>query len=101
VSLEGMEKTKRNIKYCKECYPGFFKVREDIFNRYFSMSWNDVFMHESFPNERKARRCMYTDAYIEFLQEVYPHCNPLSVAPRELIAKAEQLHKDKLVFIKL
>ncbi len=100
VSLEGMEKTKRNIKYCKECYPGFFKVREDIFNRYFSLQWDDIFTHESFPNERKAKRCMYTDAFIEFLKEVYPHCNPFSAAPQELVTKAEQLHKDKAVFIK-
>ncbi len=100
VSLESMEKTKRNIKFCKECYPGFLKAREDIFNRYFSMNWDDIFTHESFPNERKARRCMYTDAYVEFLQEVYPHCNPFSIAPQELIAKAEKLHGDKTVFIK-
>jgi len=100
VSLEGMERTKRNIKFCKECYPGFFKVREDIFKRYFAMSWDDIFKHGSFPNERKARRCMYTDVYVEFLKEVYPNCNPFSTAPTELIAKAEQLHNNKLVFIK-
>ena len=100
VSLAGMEMTKRNIKYCKECYPGYFKVREDIFKRYFSMSWEDVFTHESFPNERKARRSMYTDAYVEFLKELYLHCNPFSTPPPELVAKAEQLHNDKLVFIK-
>ena len=100
VSLEGIERTKRNIKFCKECYPGFLKVREDIFNRYFALQWEAVFTHESFPNERKARRCMYTAAYVEFLQEVYPHCKPFSVAPPKLVTKAEQLHKDKLVFIK-
>ncbi len=100
VSLEGMEQTKRNIKFCKECYPGFFKVREDIFNRYFSMLWDDIFNHESFVAERRGRRCMYTDAYIEFLKEVYQHCNPFVQAPPELVTKAEQLHKDKKVFIK-
>jgi hypothetical protein len=98
VSLEGMEKTKRNIKFCKDCYPGFFQVREDIFNRYFSMQWNDIFEHESFSSERKAKRCMYTDAYIDFLKEVYPHCKPSASALPELIAKAEELHKNKEVF---
>lgn len=42
---------------------------------------------------------MYTDAYIDFLKEVYPYCKPFSVAPKELIEKAEQLHKSKEVFI--
>ena len=100
VSLEGMEQTKRNIKFCKDCYPGFFKVREDIFNRYFVMQWDDIFNHESFVAERKGRRCMYTDAYIEFLKEIYHHCVPFTQAPEELVTKAEQLHKDKEVFIK-
>ena len=99
VSLSGMEETKRNIKFCKECYPGFFETRQDIFNRYFSMQWNDIFEHESFSCERKAKRCMYTDAYIEFLKEVYQHCKPFATAPQELIVKAEELHKNKEVFI--
>jgi hypothetical protein len=100
VSLAGMEQTKRNIKYCKECYPGFLEAREDIFTRYFSMNWDDVFTHESFSNERKARRCMYTDNYVEFLKEVYPYCKPFSAAPLELVAKAETLHANKDVFFK-
>ena len=100
VSLSGMEETKRNIKFCKECYPGFFKVREDIFKRYFNIQWDDIFAHESFAAERKGRRCMYTDAYIEFLKKIYTHCVPFAQAPQELITKAEQLHKDKEVFIK-
>ncbi len=99
VSLSGMEETKRNIKFCKECYPGFFEVREDIFNRYFSMQWTDIFEHESFCGERKAKRCMYTDAYIDFLKEVYCHCKPFASAPDEIIKKAERLHKEKQVFI--
>jgi len=100
VSLEGMERTKRNIRFCKDCYPGFLKAREDIFNRYFSMNWDDVFIHESFSNEREAKRCMYSDAYVEFLKEVYPYCKPFSTAPAELVEKAELLHQNKIVFIK-
>ena len=99
VSLAGMPATLRNIKYTKDCYPGFFKVREDIFNRYFDLQWDDIFTHESFPSERKAGRCRYTDSYIEFLKEIYRVCTPLTLAPQELIAKAEGLHKSKAVFI--
>jgi hypothetical protein len=99
ASLEGMEATLRNIKFCQDCYPGFLKAREDIFNRYFFLHWDDVFAHESFANERRARRCMYTDEYIDFIKEVYPHCNPLSTAPKELVEKAEKLHTEKHVFI--
>ncbi len=91
--------TQRNIKFYKECNPGFFKVRLDIFKRYFSLDWNDIFSHESFANERKAKRCMYTDEYIDFLKEVYLHCKPFSNAPAALVNEAEQLHNGKLVFI--
>jgi hypothetical protein len=98
-SLQGMEVTLRNIKFCKDCYPGFLQAREDIFHRYFSMKWDDLFVHESFQNERRARRCMYTDDYIAFLKEVYPHCKPFGMAPAELVAKAEALHAQKKVFI--
>jgi hypothetical protein len=93
-----MEKTKRNIKFCQDCYPGFFEVRQNIFNRYFSMQWDDIFEHESFSCERKAKRCMYTDAYIDFLKEVYQHCKLSASIPQELIAKAEELHENKDVF---
>src|SRR5207248_2793797 len=58
VSTRGIKKTIRNIKFCKNCCMGFFQAREDIFNRYFTMQWNDIFGHESFSCERKAKRCM-------------------------------------------
>ena len=99
VSLAGMKETLRNIKYTKDCYPGYFKVREDIFNRYFNLEWKDIFTHESFSCERRAGRCRYTDDYIGFLKEVYQVCVPLTQAPPELIAKAEDLHKRKVVYI--
>ena len=99
VSLSGMEETKRNINFCKECNPGFFKVREDLFNRYFDIKWDEIFLHESFASERKAKRSRFTDEYIEFLKEVYAQCKPLSLAPQELVTKAEELHKGKRVYI--
>ncbi len=99
VSTRGMEETKRNIRYTKECYPGFFRVREDIFNRYFGMQWNDIFTHESLAAERNSKRNRYTDAYIAFIQEVYPHCIPLENPSPELVARAEELHKSKQVYI--
>ena len=92
VSPAGMPVTLRNIKYTKDCYPGFFRVREDIFKRYFNLNWEDIFTHESFACERKAKRCRYTDAYLAFLQDVYQICRPLTHAPPELIARAESLH---------
>jgi len=99
ASPEGMAATQRNIKFYKDCNPGFFKVREDIFNRYFSMGWDDIFIHPSFANERKAKRCLYTDAYVAFLKQVYIQCKPFVSPTKELITKAEQLHNEKTVFI--
>ncbi|MEP6674166.1 MAG: hypothetical protein ABJA78_03400 [Ferruginibacter sp.] len=99
ASAEGMQATLRNIKFYKECNPGFFKVREDIFTRYFSLQWEDIFVHESFRNECKAKRCLYTDAYINFLREIYPVCKPFTIPSPDLISKAERLHKENHVFI--
>jgi hypothetical protein len=99
ASLSGKEETLRNIKFYKDCYPGFFKIREDIFNRYFNMQWDDIFKHESFACERKAGRNNFTDEYIAFLKEVYLHCKPLTLAPPELVTKAEEFHQGKRVYI--
>lgn len=101
VHPNGKEATLRLIKYVKDCYPGFLKVKENIFHRYFNINWEDFFSHESFYNERKARRCLYTDEYIEFLKLVHSHCKPFNNAPKDLIEMAEKLYVEKNIFIRL
>ena len=99
ASAEGMSATMQNIKYYKECNPGFFKARENIFNRYFSLTLNDIFGHPSFTNERKAKRCLYTDDFIDFLKAVYLECKLFAKPDVALVAKAEELHRNKNVFV--
>jgi hypothetical protein len=95
ASMTSMAVTMRNIKRCRECTPGIFKVREKIFTDYFGLTWNDIFTHESFINELKARRIWYSDESLELINKTYEHCNPNNNPPSELIRKAEEIHKEK------
>jgi hypothetical protein len=95
ASMKGMAVTLRNIKRCKECTPGIFKVREKIFNEYFGLTWDDVFTHATYLAELKARRIWYSDESIDLIKAVYPWCKPFSGPPAELINRAETLHREK------
>lgn len=83
--------TRRNIERTQECGPGFFKVRESIFNEYFGLSWNDIFTHETYLNEVHAQRIWYSDEVISLVKEVYPHIKPGGKPPRDIISKRESL----------
>jgi len=95
VSMSGMAETKRNIKRTQECQPGFFKVREDVFFRYFNLRWDDIFTHKTYLNEMAAGRIWYSDACLELIKETYPHCKPFNKAPEDLIKRAEEMHDAK------
>ena len=95
ASMTSMAVTMKNIKRCKECTPGIFKVREKIFYDYFGLTWNDIFNHETFLNELKARRIWYSDESLELIKRTYEYCKPFNNPPPELIGKAEEINKGK------
>lgn len=85
--------TQKNIRRVKECNQGELKVREQIFNEYFGLTWEDIFSHESFQNEVNAYRIPYSSQRIDFLKKVYPHCNPFQALPAELVQEAEEMYE--------
>jgi hypothetical protein len=95
--MEGTAVTLRNIRRCKECTPGIFKVRENIFKEYFGLTWDDVFSHETYLSEFKAHRIWYSDESIDLIKAVYPYCKPFSEPPAELVNRAETIHRDKKI----
>ena len=95
ASMTSMAVTLKNIKRCKECTPGIFRVRERIFYDYFGLAWNDIFSHETFINELKARRIWYSDESLELIKKTYEHCKPFNHPPTEHISQAEDIHEGK------
>ncbi|MBN2728535.1 MAG: hypothetical protein JXR53_04860 [Bacteroidales bacterium] len=68
--------------------PGVFKEREKLFQKYFGLSFHDIFNHETFLWEIKSNYLGYSQEYIEFLVlEVYDHCKPFNDLPQEIITK--------------
>lgn len=95
IDARGMKYTLRNIKRTKECNPGFFKVREKMLFEYFGIKWDDIFSHETYLNEMKAKRIRYSDEVIKLLKKLYPYCKPFSHPLDEYINIAQQIHKEK------
>lgn len=95
ASINSMEETMKNIRRCNDCYPGMFKVREQIFSEYFGLKWNDIFTHETYLTELKVKRIYYSDDSLESIKLVYEHCKPFNKPPAELIARAEAIHNEK------
>lgn len=68
--------------------PGIFKEREKQLQKYFGISFMDIFKHETFEFEVKTSNLWYSQELIEFLiEEIYPQCRPFNHLPAELIKK--------------
>lgn len=73
--------------------PGIFKEREKQLQKYFGISFMDVFKHQTFEFEVKRNNLWYSQELIEFLiEEVYPHCRPFNQLPSEIIKKRGLFH---------
>ena len=81
----------------QETEPGKFKVYEKLLLEYHGFGWDDIIANETFLYEIEAKRLSYSKQRIAFLREqVYPHCRPGSNPPKEVIAEAERMRKEKL-----
>ncbi|MCB1201723.1 MAG: hypothetical protein KDK41_13835 [Leptospiraceae bacterium] len=86
--------TRKNIERTQECEPGRLLIREDIFKRYFNMTFVDIFEHESFITKREARLLWYSDQRIEFLKKVHAVMQPGKRPDDTLITEAEKMHEE-------
>jgi len=82
----------QNIQRTKECTPGDVGYRLAILQEYFHLAFDDIFAHETFRTEYTARRVYWSDARLALIRETLPHCTLGSVAPAELVARAERLY---------
>jgi hypothetical protein len=87
---------KRAVQIDKDCIPGTFKIKEEIFKEYFNLSFHDIFKHETFLTEVNTFRLGFSQEYLEFLiTEIYPACIPLTNLNKDLSKKGEQLYDEK------
>jgi len=87
---------KRAVQIDKDCIPGTFKIREEIFKEYFGMTFHDIFKHDTFLLEVKTFRLGYSQEYLEFLiKQIYPACIPLKNLDKALSKEGERLYDKK------
>ncbi len=85
----------KNIRRTKGTNPGFLKERLRIFNENFSLSWDNIFTHETFLFEYKRGFFPYSNERFELIKKTFQYCIPHEKPPIELIKQAEALHKAK------
>ena len=95
ADLRGMEYTLKNIRRTQECTPGFLKVREHIFHRYFGLKWEDIFTHETYINDMGSCRIWFSDGALDIIRDTYPCCVPGGKPTAEIIGRAEKQHSGK------
>ncbi|HBS06822.1 MAG TPA: hypothetical protein DEA96_17765 [Leptospiraceae bacterium] len=87
--------TMKNIQRTQECEPGMLQVREEIFQEYFDLSWNDIFIHPTFLNQQENGLLWYSDQAIDFIREVHEIMHPGARPDSDMISRAEKQHNSK------
>ncbi|MES0489429.1 MAG: hypothetical protein ABUK01_05510 [Leptospirales bacterium] len=83
------------IQKSKDILPGIIKQKERLLLKYFGISFQDIFTHETFNWAIETNSIYHSKEFIEFLKEkVYQTCVPLQHMPDELIAERERLSKE-------
>lgn len=71
------------------------KVREEIFQEYFGLTWDDIFNHPTFLNQQQNGLLWYSDGAVEFMKEVHQIMKPGAKPDSNMIARAEKQHNSK------
>ncbi|MFN3342630.1 MAG: hypothetical protein ACK40M_08025 [Flavobacteriales bacterium] len=88
-----------SVKESQACAPGLFRAWENMCKDYFGMNAEEMFNHPSFDWEIRYGFHMHSKVYTEFLlKEIMPICNPNAKPSDELVKKAEEMHKNHLVY---
>ncbi len=87
-----IDQARHNVQRTQECGPGEFRYHEAIFHRYFQLTWDQIWSHETFTWEYTARRIEWSDERLHMIRETYPHCQPGGRPPASLVSRAEQTH---------
>ena len=74
--------------------PGILKQKERLFQKYFGISFLDIFKHETFKWAVKYNYIPDSQEYIEFLiEKVYPQCKPFNDLPSDATKIREDYYK--------
>ncbi len=87
--------TMKNIQRTQECEPGMLKVREEIFQDYFDLTWENIFDHPTFVNQQQNGLLWFSDQAIEFIREVHEIMHPGAKPDGDMISRAEKQHTSK------
>jgi hypothetical protein len=83
------------IQRSKDTLPGVIKQRERLLKKYYGISFQDIFTHETFLWAVETNSIHYSKEFIDFIKDtVYPTCIPLQHMPSELIAERERISKE-------
>ena len=74
-------------------YNGIIPEREKLMQKYFGISFMDIFKHEIFKWEVENHHLVYSQEFVVFLiEKVYPNCKPLNHLPKEIIKERETFY---------
>lgn len=87
---------KKSVKDTQNIQPGLFKERERLFEKYFGISFLDVFKHPSFKWNVEHFTLSDSQEFIEFLiEKVYPQCLPGDDLDRSTTKERQRLYEEK------
>ncbi|MBU1068421.1 hypothetical protein KJ975_02540 [Myxococcota bacterium] len=92
------EQAMENIADTQECNPGDFRFREALFKEYFSLTWPEIWQHETFTWQYTSNQISHSDERLMLVLETYPLCQPGGRPSPALIARTEQMHARKAHF---
>ncbi|MCB1170213.1 MAG: hypothetical protein KDK25_07760 [Leptospiraceae bacterium] len=87
--------TMKNIQRTNECEPGKLRIREEIFQEYFGLGWDDIFSHPTFLNQRDSGLLWYSDEALDLIRDVHEIMAPGARPEASLIERAEKQHESK------
>ncbi len=74
--------------FTQKTAPGILKEKLKLFDKYFGISFFDIFKHPSFKWEVENHHFYYSQEFIEFLiEDIFPECEPFNDLPQDKINK--------------
>ncbi len=84
------------IRKSQEITPGIFKQRERLFQKYFGLSFMDIFKHETFKYKVESMHISESQEFVEFLiEKVYPQCKPFNDLSADATKERDDFYTQK------
>ncbi len=90
------EKKPPAILRVKDIQPGIIKQKERLLEKYFGISFLEIFEHPTFKWAVEKNNIYHSKEYVDFLKNtVYPSCIPCKHLPQDIITEKERLYNEK------